>query len=208
MKEALSTTFRTHCEKPLNHVIEAISIALSDPFGESYGLAKESLDGKKGIDIKEIRDLTYSCTNLSFNPKTCKWVGKASYECDLIRKSPKSSKEKIRNSYSGSFLFSVSLQTVEITSRPRNIIQEENKNNVIEEENKCVSADEKAQKHYCVDFEVILEGDNNDDVRAVYNKHVLKIMSKTLNHIGYDVSRELYWLDLPEFPEGCKGVKI
>lgn len=195
VKEVLSTCFRTHCDKPIKHVVETISIALTDVYGESYGLAKPSPDGNKGINIKEVRGLTYSCTNLSFNPKTCTWLGKSNYGCDLISKSPKNPKEKIRNSYSGNFLFSVSLQTVKIDTRPKNITHD------MEE-----TVDD--QQHYCVDIEAILEGNDDDDVRAVYDRHVLKILSHTITNIGYDVSRALYWLGLPEFPEGCKGVKF
>ncbi len=200
IQDLISTSFRTNSSKPLSCIVESISIALADPYGESYGCPdkfKNSTDNNaKGINFKDVRNLTYSCSDLSFNPNTCTWIGMATYGCNLLIKSNKTS-EKVMNSYSGNFIFSVTCQTVQIpTSSPSR-----SSNNNSNHDND----DSMMKKHYCVDVEAILDG-HNDDVRSDYDRQVLKIISNVLTHIGYDISRVLFWLELPEFPEGCRGV--
>lgn len=196
IQDLISTSFRTNSSKPLSCIVESISIALADPYGESYGCPdkfKSSTDNNaKGINVKDVRDLTYSCSDLSFNPNTCTWIGKATYGCNILIKSNKTS-EKVMNSYSGNFMFSVTCQTVQIPASSASSNHNSNLDN----------GDMK--KHYCVDVEAILDG-HNDDVRSDYDRQVLKIISNVLTHIGYDISRVLFWLELPEFPEGCRGV--
>eukprot|EP00551_Chaetoceros_affinis_P004242 CAMPEP_0203665632 /NCGR_PEP_ID=MMETSP0090-20130426/2813_1 /ASSEMBLY_ACC=CAM_ASM_001088 /TAXON_ID=426623 /ORGANISM="Chaetoceros affinis, Strain CCMP159" /LENGTH=621 /DNA_ID=CAMNT_0050529253 /DNA_START=273 /DNA_END=2135 /DNA_ORIENTATION=+ len=247
VKDLLSTSLRTHCEKPLELVVETISIALFDAFQESYGSpsasASESSGGgsgnaNDGITVKDMKNLTYTCSDLSFDPFTCTWMGKASYRCELVIKSstsgsgsrrpsssPSNPQQKVRNTYAGSFMFSVSCQTVKIAppnSSPRRqqSLLSGNENNIQEEEEWSESSPTKTNTgigmdididndaHYCIDIEAILGGDDDDDIRNEYDRYVLKVIAQTLTHIGYDVSRALSWLDLPEFPEGCKDVKF
>ncbi len=284
IKDLLSTSLRTNCNnKPLEVIIETVSIALSDAFNESYGSPhpnintstntnnnanantgdadnekNDSNDGQAqaqvGISVKDIKNLTYTCSDLSFDPFTCTWTGKVTYRCYLITKSAQYN-QKVRNTYAGSFLFSVSCQLVNVSSSssssnttmdrshrghghghghghginkakrssstPIYNIQEEEE--YIDDHDNDTGASASASaisgdRHYCIDIEAILGGGGGDDdtddddeeeeedIMANYDRHVLKIISQTITHIGYDVLRAVSWLDLPEFPEGCQDV--
>lgn len=271
----MSTTCRTNSNKPLELIVETISIALSDVFNESYGCpnprkatpklrssrpstgdstvigpsASTDTDGGEGtgtgtgdkvagISIKDIKHLTYECSDISFVPQTCTWIGKVSYKCSLVMKASKTD-EKVRTPYAGSFLFTVALQKVKCgglleagysntPSVRHNVFSHDNDIREGEEWTPSMDGSQDVDDstsipysptdtsadyapnssstkdyHYCADIEAILGGEDDEDIRVEYDRHVLKIISQTLIHVGYDVSRALYWLDLPDFPEGC-----
>ena len=174
--DLLSTSFRTHCTKPLDIIVETISIALKDTCKESYGR-------QSGITTKDIHNLTFSCSNLSFNPNTCTWIGQVDYDCNVFVKTQSNTEKELLSPYQGNFVISVSCQTVLVHL------------NTIHHEK------DKIKPHYCIEVEAIMK--KNFDPKTI-DRNVLKIISQTVIHVGYDITRALSWLDLPEFPEGCK----
>ena len=217
--DLLTTSLRTNCDKPLENIVETISIALSDIFNESYGSPdkppREGTDGTKaGIDIKEVKNLVYKCTNLSFNPNTCTWTGVACYNCQIEMKHPSSDDkmQKVHMPFNGSFMFHATIQTVQVSSSEVDFRDHFMSVDSIAEDQEWMSPSSKmlheGNNHFCIDIEAALSGADDDDIRSQYDRNTLKVMSQTLTHIGYDVSRALFWLDLPEFPEGCKDMKF
>lgn len=221
--ELLSTSLRTHCNQPFQNIVEAISIALVDFCNESYGSPeKTGSDGdtshvKVGIDLKEIKHLVYKCTNLSFNPNTCTWTGMACYSCEIEMKTQAKSKmQKVRVPCSGNFMFEATCQSVEIFSGRDRLDRFQSSDSIVEDlewSPSKIHSDKMKTKvegnnHFCVDIQATFSGADHDDIRAQYDRNTLKVISQTLTHIGYDISRALFWLDLPDFPQGCRDVKF
>ena len=53
------------------------------------------------------------------------------------------------------------------------------------------------EKHYSIDIQAKFEANPTRYIDS------LKVISQTVNHVEYDVSRALYCLSLQKFPEGC-----
>mmetsp|Transcript_15042 Transcript_15042/g.17171 ORF Transcript_15042/g.17171 Transcript_15042/m.17171 type:complete len:500 (+) Transcript_15042:365-1864(+) len=169
-------------------------MALIDSHNESYGSNENASNGirndKLGIDY-----LTYNCSDIVFDPKGCSWKGTVNFDCDLLENK---SKDCTIKRIVGSFPFRAQCETVLTQDQHKD--QDHKYSTVKEDESNQVK-----MMHYCIDFEASLKATKRSKGRGTVPS---KIIVQTLNHIEYDVARALYWLTMPEFPEGCKGDKF
>ncbi len=190
--EMLTSSFRLPCSIPLDRIAETISIALIDPCNESYGKTGDKFAVNRANAKRGIENLKYSYSDLSFSPDGCTWRGRVNYSCKQLVKSPSESQGMTKICVENAFDFSVQCQTV-LTDQ---YFVDEKKE----------SGDDKFKasqgKHYSIDIQAKFEAHHD---RYIDN---LKVISQTVNHIEYDVSRALYCLSLPKFPEGCGKEKF
>jgi len=151
----------------LPQVLEKISIALVDPAKQSYGL--------KGMN-------RFSCSKISFDPKSCAWEAVIDYEIENT--STSSTGKEVVSSDTGRFRINVQCFRVSPSSN---------------EELPAV------ERYSYKTFIAVDITSSLGKSRHEMNTGVLVARQKIFDVLKYNVTRELYKLYLPdEFPEGCK----
>jgi len=190
--EMLTTSFRLPCSIPLDQITETISVVLIDPHNESYGKTVDNFAPNKSNSKRGIENLKYSYSKLSFTPSECKWRGRVDFSCKQLVNSPSESQGQKKIFVENHFGFSIQCQTV---------LAEQNKKDFVDEKKESCDGKSKIShqngNHYSIDIQAEF------DVRNDRYIDRLKVVSQTIQHIEFDVSRALYCLSLPKFPEGC-----
>lgn len=161
-------------EKSIDQIVEAISITLLDESKESYGQDNTC----KSRPISGVEDLTYQYSEISFQPNGCIWKGKVIYCCTQTKASVTRKGTTIKVCVENEFDFFVQCHTIKKKSDPP-----------------MTSDDSDMLDHYATDIWSEVDSNMNKDTR--------RAISVTLEHVGYDIARGLYYLCLPKFPEGC-----
>ena len=198
LHDMLNTSFRLSGSIPLDQITETISIALIDPCNESYGKTGDRFAVNRSNAKRGIENLKYSYSDLSFTPDGCIWRGRIQYSCKQRVKSPSQSQTQSQPQgwtwifVENGFDFSVQCQTV-LTHQNDQDFADEKKDSG----DSTIKNRHQNEKHYSIDTQAKFEAHHDRYIDC------LKVISQTLHHIEYDVSRALYCLSLPEFPQGC-----
>lgn len=165
---------RIPLEKPLDQIVETISNTMLDESKESYGQDNTC----KSRPILGVEDLTYQYSEISFEPNGCIWKGKVTYCCTQTKESVTRKGTTIKLCVENVFDFLVQCHT----------IKKKSDLHVTNDESDMLD-------HYAIDIW--------SEVDCSMSKDARRAISVTLEHIEYDIARGLYYLYLPEFPEGC-----
>jgi len=182
--ELTSTSFRISSGKHIHTILEVISIALVDVHKESYGKIK--------INNKDVQNLTYDTIRdtMSFQADGCVWLGNVDLNWDV-----KASNKTSRKNYN--VPFRVECQAVRTVTSDHS----QNDDNDNDTTNDNDINEYIFEQHYCIDFTAVLDETQLQQLPS----HYIKAISQTITHLSYDVARALYWLELPDFKQGCKG---